>query len=139
MPQIPCRHAHKSPQTLPSLSWSSKDPYRHFSESRNCLQHHLIPTIPKIPPAPFASCAVLRHRKEGPGVGLSIPILSAPACKDIDPEEHREAENPSVDGPYKRVSFPSSCSFLAQVLDDTNGSFMNFPILSIALTCSLFP
>lgn len=39
MPQIPCRHAHKSPQTLPSLSWSTKEPHRHFSESR-CFLHH---------------------------------------------------------------------------------------------------
>lgn len=30
---------------------------------------------------------------------LSIPILSVPAYEGIDPEEHREAENPSVDGP----------------------------------------
>lgn len=69
---------------------------------------------------------------------LAVPILPVSACKDIDPEQHREAENP-VDVPWKRASFPN-CSFPAQVLDDTSGSFMNSLILSIlAQTCSLFP
>lgn len=61
------------------------------------------PHHPHDRPASFASCAVLRHRKDGPGVdlpgSLAIPILSVLVHEDIDPEEHREAENLSVDGP----------------------------------------